>query len=217
MDKPQTFRKKAKRDMRVITRGVAVDAIGKLEHGQDVYILTFGQFSLIDALVAILDQTGPADVVISSWTVADAHMEETIAMVESAAIRSLRMIVDRSFRTRQPAYFRRMKELFGADTFREVKSHSKFMVITNDCWNIVVRTSMNLNNNPRLENIEISESSQFADFMLRITEEIFNSVDEGEFTNQCPDVTNSDYPYRLVCAPVLEMEQLILPVTTHAA
>ena len=103
--KPAVFRKPAARTMRVAKQGVAQDAIGRLEHGMDTYILTYGQFSLIDALVVLLDQTGPADVVLSSWTAADANLQQASHMVEACAIRSLRMVVDRSFRTRQPAVF----------------------------------------------------------------------------------------------------------------
>ena len=77
-------------------------------------------------------------------------------MVESLEVLSLKMIVDRSFKSRQPKYYKKMIELFGINCIREIRNHSKFMVIRNDNWDIVVRTSMNLNNNPRLENIEIS-------------------------------------------------------------
>lgn len=217
MPRAQTFRKPSNRAARVVKRGAAHDAVGKLEHGQDVYILTYGQFSLIDALVAILDQTGPADVVLASWTVADAHLQETAHYLEAAAIRSFRMVVDDSFRSRQPAYFRRMRELFGADCIREVRTHAKFLVVTNDDWNIVVRTSMNLNNNPRLENLEISDDAGFAQFMLSNVDEIFANVDEDTAHGHEPDITESPPPYALVEAKQLEFENLTIPETTHAA
>lgn len=215
--KPVTFKKPAKRSTKVVKRGVAQDAIGKLESNQDVYILTYGQFSLIDALGAILDQTGPADVVLSSWTAADAHLNETAHMVEAMAIRKLQMIVDRSFRTRQPAYFRRMKELFGHDCIREIRSHAKFIVITNEKWSVVVRTSMNLNENPRFENIEISTDKDFADFMLGVVADIFRVVPPNSPHSEMPEFADSKMPYQLVIAPILECEQLRIPETTHAA
>ena len=73
--KPAVFKKPSSRTTRVMKRGVAQDAIGSLEHGQDTYILTYGQFSLIDALAALLDQTGPSAVVLSSWTAADSNLQ----------------------------------------------------------------------------------------------------------------------------------------------
>lgn len=215
--KPKTFKKSANRKVRVVKRGVAQDAIGRLEHGQDTYILTYGQFSLIDALAAILDQTGPADVVVSSWTAADVHLEESAHMVEAMSIRNFRMIVDRSFRTRQPGYYRRMCALFGDDCVREIRSHAKFLLITNERWKIVVRTSMNLNENPRFENIEISEDAAFAAWMLGIVDEIFATVGLGERASLMPEIGQEETPYQLVTAPILELETLKIPETTHVA
>lgn len=215
--KPKVIKKSAKRDMRVIKRGTASDAIGKLEPGQDVYILTYGQFSLIDALSVILDQTGPADVVMSSWTAGDAHLEEAAHMMEAMAIRDFRMIVDRSFKTRQPAYFRRMRELFGVYCVREIRSHAKFIVVTNERWSVVVRTSMNLNENPRFENIEISVDAAFAQFMLGVVDEIFATVPADESTTKMPEISDSPMPYRLVDAPIMEFERLKVPATSHVA
>lgn len=215
--KPAVFKKPSTRAMRVMKRGVAQDAIGTLEHGQDTYILTYGQFSLIDALAALLDQTGPADVALSSWTAADANLEEASHMVEAMAIRNLRMIVDRSFRTRQPAYFRRMRELFGVDCVREIRSHAKFMVITNDVWSVVVRTSMNLNANPRFESIEISTDPAFSDFMLNVVDDIFQTVPPDSPHSDMPEFADSPSPFALLSAPILDLEYLSIPETSHVA
>jgi hypothetical protein len=217
MPKPRTHRKPAKRDIRQVKRGVASDAIGALQHGQDVYILTYGQFSLIDALDVILTQTGPADVVLSSWTAADAHLQHATHLMEALSIQRFRMIVDRSFRTRQPAYFRRMRDLFGVDCIREITSHAKFMTITNDRWNVVVRTSMNLNENPRFENIEITDDPTFAAFMLNIVDDIFDSVPPDHPECNMPDIPDSLKPFKLINAPVLETDNLTIPETTHVA
>ena len=164
------------KEIRVSKRGSASQAIGKLTKNQDVFILTYGQFSLIDALMAIIDQTGPAHVTISTWTAAHAHLDMSAELMASADILSLRMIVDRSFKTRQPKYFKRMIDLFGADCIREIRTHAKFVTIRNDEWNIVCRTSMNLNENPRLENIVVSDGLEFADFFEQIADDIFKEV-----------------------------------------
>jgi len=74
MKKPKSHTKTAKRDIRMARASTAREAIGHIEKQTDKFILTFGQFSLIDALVVLLDQTGPATVDISTWTAADAHL-----------------------------------------------------------------------------------------------------------------------------------------------
>lgn len=215
--KARTFKKPAGRRLRTVKRGAAHDAIGTIEKGTDTYVLTYGQFSLIDALGAILDQTGPADVVVSSWTAADAHLEQASHMIESMAIRSYRMVVDRSFNTRQPGYYKRMKSLFGEGCIREIQTHAKFMVVTNDDWAVVVRTSMNLNENPRFENIEISEDRPFAEWMLAVVDDIFRTVPAGRHQCAMPDAGQEHMPYQLVTAPILEMDALNIPETTYAA
>lgn len=72
----------------------AVNTIGELKKNTDLFILTFGQFSLIDALSAILKQTGPAHVVISTWTAAYAHLNRTSRLMATLEMLSFRMIVD---------------------------------------------------------------------------------------------------------------------------
>lgn len=188
----------------------AKDAIGKIEKDSDTHILTFGQFSLIDALVVILDQSGPADVTISTWTAADAHLARTAELLESATIRSLRFIVDRSFESRQPEYCHHMRTLFGEDCIRAIRTHAKFMLIRSNQMDIVVRTSMNLNENPRLENIEISESASFALFFHTIVNAIFDEVDEQENRSAMLDLGNipDTCPFREISAKQIPRSSL---------
>lgn len=216
MPTAKTFKRPARRSARIVKQGAAADAIGALKHGEDTYILTFGQFSLIDVLGVVLDQTGPADVVISSWTAADAHLDEAANMIEAMSIRGFRMIVDRSFQARQPKYYRRMTELFGPECVRAVRSHAKFILVRNADWNVVIRTSMNLNENPRLENLEISDDPAFAEFMGGIVDEIFRVVQPGENQSAPPDLPET-YPFRLVESTLMQYELLNLPETTHVA
>ena len=146
----KTFKKTNKnKGIYVSKKDSAEEAIGKIEKNTDKFILTYGQFSLIDALAAILKQTGKSDVIISTWTAAHSHLDRTAELIESLSLKSFRMIVDRSFKTRQQKYYDHMVDLFGIESIREITTHAKFMVISNDLFNVVVRTSMNLNENPR--------------------------------------------------------------------
>lgn len=208
--KPRVFKKRASRSIHMAKSSSAKEAIGKIEKDSDIYILTFGQFSLIDALVVILDQTGPADVTISTWTAADAHLARSAELLESAAIRSLRFIVDRSFESRQPEYCHHMRTLFGEDCIRAIRTHAKFMLIRSNQMDIVVRTSMNLNENPRLENIEISESASFALFFHTIVNAIFAEVDEQENRSAMLDLGNipDTCPFREISAKQIPRSSL---------
>jgi len=185
----QTLRRTDRqRTIRVAKQGRARDAIGVLSKDCEIYILTFGQFSLIHALIAILDQTGPADVNVSTWTASHAHLEESAKLLDNKLITSLRFVVDRSFLTRQPAYCARMRELFGDACIRTCRSHAKFMTIRNEKWNLGIRTSMNLNENPRLENLEISDDRNICNFLCDLVDEIFSEHKKGDFSAPIPSL-----------------------------
>ena len=218
MTKPKTIKKKATRAVRVAKVSSAREAIGTIEKGTDTFILTYGQFSLIDALVVILDQTGPADVTISTWTAADAHLARSAALLESVSMRSFRMIVDRSFETRQPKYCHHMRQLFGAESIRAIRTHAKFMIIRSDTHDIAVRTSMNLNENPRLENIEISEGKEFAEFLQAISDDVFREVPERENMSDLPNLESvqETFQFNEIKANTIKREALNEPRTTHA-
>ena len=215
--KPKSITKPAKRKCRTAKKASAADAIGKIEKNTDTFILTYGQFSLIDALCAILDQVGPSDVTISAWTAADAHLERSAALMESAQIKSFKMIIDGSFATRQPGYCSHMRTLFGDECIRAIKSHAKFMLIRSETHNIVVRTSMNLNENPRLENIEISEDETFAEFFQEIVNDIFKEMKVGSYKQTLPELENVQETFQFpeIQSGIIKREDLNEPRTTH--
>ena len=53
-------------------------------------------------------------------------------------------------------------------------------MIRNEKWDIVVRTSANLNRNLRLENFEIDENKDFADFFQKFFDEAFSQIAVNE-------------------------------------
>ena len=178
---PKTFKTSNKhKKIRACKKGTASQAIGVIEKDTDTFCLTYGQFSLIDALLAVLDQTGPAHVVVSTWTAAHADLTRSAELLETAEILSFKLIIDRSFHSRQPEYYQHMLQLFGTNSIRAIRTHAKFITIRNENFDIVIRTSMNLNSNPRLENIEVSENKDFAEFFEAIANDIFAEVGPGE-------------------------------------
>ena len=160
---------------RCLAEPIAAVAIGTLTPGCELYGLTKGQFSLVDVVVALLAQTGPANVVVSSWTAAGSDISFANQLLTDGRICSLRFIMDYSFQTRQPAYCTALLERFGAGAIRATKTHAKFVLITNEKWNISVRTSMNLNENRRMENFEISDDAGLMAYLMGFVEEVFSA------------------------------------------
>ena len=65
-----------------------------------------------------------------------------------------------------------MQRLFGDDAIRCTNTHAKIALITNDVWNVAIRSSMNLNKNPRFENFDIDDNEEIAGLFHRHFDEM---------------------------------------------
>jgi hypothetical protein len=151
-------------------------AAGALEgFGPDVEIVgyTKGQFSLIQLITEALRHTGPADLVISTWTAANADVTEVLQFCDIGLAKSARWLVDLTFSKRSPQLAQRIRDVFGGDAIRVAKNHAKFVLLANDRWRVVIRTSMNLNHNPRFENFDIAHDPELYGFHAAIIDEIW--------------------------------------------
>lgn len=184
MTAPSTQRRESMAGKRQIRHALGVataaEAIGDITPECEIYGLSKGQFSLVDIITHCLATTGPADVVIATWTAAGADLGFAHKLMTDGAIRSCRFVVDFSFQTRQPAYCAALRERFGDDAIRVTKTHAKFVTIRNDRWNLVVRSSMNLNENRRLESFEISDSVELAEYLAAVNDDLFATHAPGE-------------------------------------
>lgn len=183
MDGTKVYRRSARAEARAVRRTLTVanaaEALGPIEHGMELYALCKGDYSLIDIVEHCLSATGPADVTISTWTAAGADLDFAMGFVHDGRVRSARWVVDFSFPQRQPAYFALLVDRFGADAVRATANHAKFVLIRNAEWDLVLRTSMNLNENKRLENVEISEDGGMASYLSDVVDELFALDVEG--------------------------------------
>lgn len=152
--------------------GKAEDAIGRLRPGCRMLGVTKGQFSMLDLLRACLDQTGPADVMLSTWTFGVRDAEMAAWLVTAGVIRRFRFLVDESFPAREVKYCRRLRELFGGECIVLSKVHAKFCTVRNDAWNLCITGSMNLNRNPRFEHFTLWDDPAACEFLDGIEAEL---------------------------------------------
>ena len=160
----------------------AAAAVSELQHGASIFGFTLGQFSVSDLIRETLEVIGPADVTISTWAASKAKIDEAFALFESGKIKTCRFLLDPGFKSRQPKFADALVRRFGIQSIRTVANHAKFIVLINDAWNVVIKTSMNLNNNPRLENYEICEGKELAEYIEHFVDYIFeNSAADDNF------------------------------------
>ncbi len=154
----------------------AAEAIAQLERdGTELIGLTRGQFSLADLLVAVLDKTGPAALSISTWTAASASVQSMLDLLRTGRITRCRWLVDTTFVRRVPQLVAEIRRSFGDDALRVTRTHAKFATVTNENWQVAIRSSMNLNQNPRLESYEIGHDPQLCAWLEGVLSDVWAS------------------------------------------
>lgn len=171
----------------------AAKALGKIKPGCELFGFSKGQFSLINLLRALLAQTGPAHVTVCTWTAAHGSIDDAYGLLAASEILSLRWLIDFSFLSRGADYVQRLREKFGDECIRVTSCHAKFITIRNPKWNLAVRTSMNLTDNPRLENFEISDDRRLRRFLDRIVSEVFEQCPAGDAFTKRPQDHKNDF------------------------
>jgi len=159
---------------RTINAASAAEAVGPITHGCEIYGLSKGQFSLIDLIEHVLDATGPAHLTVSTWTAAGADLAHCHQLLGDGRVLTARWLVDFSFPARQPTYCQQLRDRFGDAAIACTANHAKFVLVRNAEWAVVVRTSMNLNWNRRLESYEISDDQQMADWLEEVVAATFD-------------------------------------------
>lgn len=167
-------RRNAKRELLDLRRQqLAAEVLGRLTRTNEIYGFTKGQFSMLDLLRACMERTGPASLVISTWTAAKAEIQQLSALHESGAMKDVRWLIDHSFASRDKQAAHAIRLSFGLESVRVASVHCKFFTLTNARWQLVVRTSMNLNMNPRFEDFTIANDPEAHDFLHTIIDEIW--------------------------------------------
>lgn len=178
----------AKPRSRAIRRSVsttAAEAIGQISPGCEVFVLTDGRFSLIDVLAHVVETIGPCEVYLSTWNAAGDDIQAAHAFVLDGRVKSMRLVVDPSFRARKPEFCRVLTDLFGNDAIRTIPIHAKFATVRAPGWTLAIRSSMNLNPNRRVETVEISDDPSLCSFLTGFVDEVFaTNGPAANFTSQ---------------------------------
>lgn len=150
-------------------------AIGGIYPAMEIYGIHSGEFSFINLLEDIILQVGkPVNLDISTWTMAEFEMSRLDHYLKQGMVTRIRFVIDRSFPTCHIQKFKLLQETLGVNNIRVLPCHCKFAIILNDDWNIAIRTSMNLNENKRIENFEISDDKELASYMSGIVDDFFS-------------------------------------------
>lgn len=141
------------------------EILGQLEHGQALHAVSAGEWSCEHAIAHLLDQTGPADVHITTWT---CNQESALLLrraVDAGVIRSLRAVFDFRFKLRHPDAAAILIDALGRKAdLRLTHTHAKVYLIGNEEWAVTMESSANLSTNTRIEHYSVTEDRGLYDF-----------------------------------------------------
>lgn len=151
------------------------ETIGTLSPGNTILYHTEGAWSNIELLEHILNQSGPARVYFSTWSISVEAIRRFVAWQSNGLIIELYALLDRGLRNRKPEIYQQAIANFQNMSLE--KCHAKIMVVQNKHYDIVVLGSANVTENPRLEAGAIVYDRSSADsFKNLITSKIYGKA-----------------------------------------
>ena len=149
---------------------------GDVRHG-----LSDGSWSLIDLLAAIITYTGPDSTIdLAVWTASGDHGQRLRDLTASGRTRGIRLLVDRSFITRQPKACNLIRSLFGDGAVRVWSCHAKWAVVKSRRLDVLVMFSANLNRNPRIENFTLWADRSMVAHYSAMVEDLWGRQGDGQ-------------------------------------
>lgn len=153
------------------TPGSILKTIGTLEPGIQKHYYSDGNFNLMRLVFHLLKQIGPADILMTTYSISQATLEAVIQRQNTGLIRSIRFIIDNRVKVMSPKPFQYMKENFN---FRCISLHAKVALIGNENWKVTIVTSQNATDNPKLERGIIFTDPRIYNYDHQILEDAFN-------------------------------------------
>lgn len=146
-------------------RGEGDAPVGSIGRGTSVFAITRGQWSMIDAVLHLIDCCDArVDLSIWTWTVAEYEVAILTRLRLDDRIRTGRLVIDEGARAKNRTIIADWQGTFGPDSVRYVINHAKLARIWTPDLRFLARGSMNLNANNRFEQFDLTEGG--ADFDL---------------------------------------------------
>lgn len=147
--------------------------LGQIVPGVNKHFYSNGAFNLIQLCLYILQQTGPAHVFISSYSIAEDSLSKLLRCKQRGQITTIRFLIDNRVRTISPKPFDYLATAFEG-CYRCCALHAKVALIYNDRFKISVVGSQNATHNPKLERGIIHTTEEVFNFDLNVLNDEFD-------------------------------------------
>lgn len=174
------------------------DIFSNFKKGYSAFGMNNGSFSFGDVIEHVLNHIGPSHALISSWVASQAANEKVVEWLGNRRLVSARFLLDRMFTETRRKVYDFIVRKFGVNSIRTSRVHTKFCVLYNDEWFVVIETSANLNKNVRLESFRITEDENYCMFFKQMFDNFFNVIspkENGKLSSaqkleELPDIIN---------------------------
>ena len=139
-------------------------AIGQLENGKEHHYYSHGNFNLVRLICYLIRQTGPVNLLMTSYSFSSKSIEQIQNRIEQKEIISFKLILDNRVRVMSPKPFQMIAASFD---YRCISVHAKIALLWNDRWSLTIITSQNATDNPKLERGIIFTDREIFDFDLK--------------------------------------------------
>lgn len=171
-----------------------------------ISLITDTSSSLVDYLEPLIIEAAPCAVGLVSWSAYPGDFARIVALRDAGHVTALRLIMDRSFRTRGYDKFAAVTSLIDVTEYREMRVHAKIVYIDGGpgkMW--AVQSSMNLNGNSRAESLDVTRNDELAGLYREFFDMSFSAVPVGDLSYNDPfdgrharDSWNADDPAPVV-------------------
>ena len=127
---------------------------------------------MVDAVLHCIEACAPARVSLWTWTVADYEIQTFSALAGDGRICAGTLVIDQRARAKNMPLIQAWQRRFGPDSVRWVVNHAKIALVEGRGLRLCLRGSLNLNHNPRFEQLDITEGDGAFDLVREIEAEL---------------------------------------------
>lgn len=167
---PEAFNASGSSVSFISDEGLITKHLGEIIPGQDKHFWSFGNFNMMRLIFWVLEQTGPADIIMSTYSISPKTITGVLNRREAGLIRNIRFLVDNRVRSLSPNAFDMMVRNFD---YRCISIHAKVACVSNDNWSITIVSSQNATDNPKMERGTIHTSHEIFEFDKKVLEDAF--------------------------------------------
>ncbi len=147
--------------------------LGQLVQGMNKHFYSNGAFNLIQLVLYVLQQTGPAHLFLCTYSISTDSIATLVKHREQGDILDVRFLIDNRVRTISPKPFDYLITSFPLD-YRCCALHAKVALIWNRDWKVSIVGSQNATHNPKLERGIIHTEESVFRFDLNMLQNAFD-------------------------------------------